>query len=178
MKQEAYENPQEILYTDPSYKNGIIIQIDENNEEVFKVTMPGLIYRTFKIEGFYQENTDNYLIESLQRINGTKLNGNLIKTSDIKYELNKAKKYFNKIEIKTNRICLHDELSESDIEDIILVGENDLSYSFCYKKAGKEAPQSFNSGYSSIMINLPKGNYEIYIKINDIYYDTETIVTF
>lgn len=73
MKQEAYEKPSEILYTDPAYKNGVIVEINDKDEEIFKATMPGLIYRTFNIKSLYQDETKNYTVESFKRINGQEM---------------------------------------------------------------------------------------------------------
>ncbi len=178
MKKEAYENPEEILYTDPAFKNGVVVEINEKNEEIFKLTMPGLIYRTFRIQEFYQKSTNNYQIENLKRINGCQVKGNIIKTSEIKKNLKTAGKYLNKFEIKTNRISIDNDLQKQDIAEILFVGQKEDTYTYVYKEVGKEAPQSFNSGYASIKVNLPEGKYHVYVKINDKYYNTETIVIF
>ena len=178
MKREAYANPEEVLYTDPSYKHGVILQINQKDESIFKVTMPGLIYRTFLIKGFYQDKTKNYQVEEFKRFNGTNVNGQEIQTAEIKKELQGAKKFLSKIEIKTNRVYIQEQLSEQDIVNILLIGEDNKSYVYTYKQAGKEAPKSFNSGYSSIKVNAPEGKYHIYININGAYYDTEKIVEF
>lgn len=178
MKKEAYDNIEEVIYTDPNYKNGVIVQIDKNNNELFKATMPGLIYRTFKIESFYKTHTNNYEVEELQRINGTEPNGKLIETSTIKDNLKKAEEYFDKVQIKTNRVNINSDLELTDRADILFVGKENTSYLYSYKQTNQETPQSFNSGYSSIKVNIPSGDYQIYVIINDIYYNTNTTVTF
>lgn len=178
MKKEAYENPSEVLYTDPNYKNGVILQIDANDDILFRISMPGLIYRTFKIEGLYKEETKNFEVKELSRINGTNVNGNVIETSSISNELKKSKEYQNKIKITTNRVYINDELSNNDVADILFVGENNLTYIYSYKKADEGAPKSFNSGFASIQVNIPEGNYDIYVKINDTYYNTNLNVKF
>ncbi len=178
MKREAYENPSEILYTDPNYKNGVIIQIDKNSNVLFKASMPGLIYRTFKIDGLYDNKTKNFETINFKRINGSNINGDIIETSSISKQLKKAEEYKNKIEITTNRVYINNELLDNDIADILFVGANNITYKYSYKKAGKKAPKSFNSGFASIQVNIPEGNYDIFIKINDTYYNTNLNVKF
>lgn len=178
MKKEAYENPKGILYTDPNYKNGVIVQIDKNDQITFKATMPGLIYRTFKIDGIYKENTTNYKIEKFSRINGTTVNGEKIETSEVAKELKTASEYFNKFELITNRASIYDDFEITDTVDIIFAGEDKSIYKYSYKQANKEGPKSFNSGFSSIPVNIPEGKYAVYIKKNNNYYDIKKVIEF
>ena len=156
MKKDAYERPEEILYTDPEYKNGVILEIDENETQLFKATMPGLIYRTFKIDGLYKPETNNYKIDTFLRINGTEVNGEKIETSSIKEDLKKAEEYTDKIEIITNRVSINKKLLNEDKADILFVGEDNITYIYNYKEIGKEPPKSFNSGRSSKKVSLPE----------------------
>lgn len=177
MKEEAYKKANQVIYTDPAYKNGVVIQLDENDEEIFKITMPGLIYRTFKINSFYNDKISNYEILEFERINGTKIGGKTLKTRKISNKLKKAKKFAGKVNIKTNRAYIDYEFKKKDAVELVLANNN-KSIIYTYKKENKEAPSSFNSGMASKMINMPTGRYRVFIRINDIYYDTEKIVEF
>ncbi len=178
MKKEAYENPEGILYTDPNYKNGVIVQIDKNNQIQFKATIPGLIYRTFKIDKIYKKNSNNYKLEPFHRINGTAFKGQTIKTSKIAKNLAKASKYQNKFELITNRASIYDNFESGDVVDILFVGEKEVTYVYSYKQANKEAPKSFNSGLASIQTDLPLGKYAVYIKKNNHFYDVTKVIEF
>lgn len=178
MTKEAYDEPENVMYTDPSYKNGVIIQLNNNDEVIFKAKMPGLIYRTFKIENFYNGKTKNYELSNFQRINGTKINGKKVKTNTILKEINKAKKFHNKVEVKTNRLQINTEYSTEDSVDIYMIGDKGYSFIYPYKHENKQGPKSFNSGYFSIKLNCKSGNYHIFVKENDKYYDTEINIKF
>lgn len=106
-----------------------------------------------------------------------KLIGEIIKTSDISKELKASKESQKKIEITTNRFYINEQFEKEDVVDIIFVAENN-SYIYKYKERDKEAPKSFNSGFASIQVNIPEGSYDIYIKINDTYYNTKLNVNF
>lgn len=178
MTEEAYQNPEEVLYTDPVYKNGIVREIDTSGNTVFEARMAGLIYRTYKLDSLYKLQTENYKITEFNRINGTETNAKIVEKDTIEKALKKAEKYNNKLEIITNRVYINDELQLTDSADVIFVGENDKVYVYSYKEAGKEGPKSFNSGYVSKKMNVPTGKYEAYIKINEDYYDTDLIIEF
>jgi len=178
MTEDAYENPSEIQYTDPVYKNGIVREIDKNNKVVFEARMPGLIYRSYKINSLYDSKISNFEVQEFERINGTELNGQVVDIKSISNDLKNAKKYSNKIEINTNRFYINEVLEINDSVDVIFKGENNLAYIYSYKESGKEEPKSFNSGFASKKINVPEGNYEVYLKINDTYYDSNLIIEF
>lgn len=107
------------------------------------------------------------------------LSGESIKTSNIEKYLKTAKEYKNEITITTNRVYINNDLSEQDRAEILFVENNtDNTYIYNYKEANKEAPKSFNSGFMSKKMNLPIGDYRVYVKINDEYYDANLIVRF
>ena len=108
-----------------------------------------------------------------------KQHGEKVNTDSIKQKIKHAEEYKNKIEITTNRVYINNELQQADEANIIFVGQNDnISYINSYKKAGEQAPKSFNSGLASKRISLPTGKYEVYVEINKKYYDTKLIVEF
>lgn len=173
MKDEAYENANNIMYTDAKYKNGVVTVVNNKDEEIFKVTMPSLIYRTFLVESLYDKNISNYSISKFNRINGSVVNGQKVD----KYKLNKFKFKKFDMDIITNRFILNDKFDIEDEVSIIFDGQND-TYEFIYKQKNSEGPQTFNSGYSSILVNLSNDIYDVYIKVNDDIYYTKTSYDF
>ena len=113
MKEEAYKNPNQVIYTDPAHKNGVVLELDQNDNVLFRLSMPGLIYRTFQIDGFYQAKTENYVISNFNRINSTTNNGQLVNINKIK--LTNAPDYNNEISIINNRITLKQEFNKTDL---------------------------------------------------------------
>ncbi len=175
MKKDAYNNPENIIYTDPIYKEGIVIKLDKNDNVLFKATMPGLIYRTFQIDGFYNKKISNYEIIPFERINSTKVNGNVTNTNNIKLLI--SSKFKDKIDIYTNRIYLHKNFKlEDKVELLFVQGNKTITYT--YKEKNKEAPKSFNSGLASLKVNLKSGKYKLYININDKIYNPNLIIEF
>ena len=175
MKKEAYDNPKDVIYTDPTYKNGIVMKIDKNDNLLFKATMPGLIYRTFQIDGFYKNTTLNYETIPLQRINSTVVDGQIVDTN--KFNLLFAPSFEEKIDFYTNRIYLHKDFDLEDSVKLLFV-QDDKTIIYNYKEKNKEAPKSFNSGLSSLKVNLSKGKYKLYIDINNKIYNSNLIIEF
>lgn len=142
--QDAYENPSGVSINDTDYLNGIVVELDENNNILFKAKTKGLIYRVYKTT-LYENETKNFEVSEYQKIDGTKFNGQEIKTSEIKNDLKKAKKYDYDFEVEINRMMVSQPLTENDELNIIFVGRDESSYIFDYKKAGENVRESFNS---------------------------------
>lgn len=175
MKQDAYKKANEILYTDPVYKNGVVMEIDENDNVLFEATIPGLIYRTFKIDSLYT-TTSNYEIKSYERIIGYKNNGEEIEVKEAKKLVKNAKKYEGEFKASNNRISISDELNKDDEVKVLFIG--DKAYNYIYKNKTDIVPKAFNSGIVTRQMNVPTGKYHVYININGTYYDTEKVVEF
>lgn len=142
--QEAYENPEGISIDDTDYLNGVVVELDENNNVLFRATTTGLIYRVYKTK-LYEENTDNYKVSEYKKIDGTEFNGEEIQTSTIESELINAEKYDYEFEVQINRMMLTLPIVEEDSVDVIFVGEDGKSYIYNYKETGEEVKEAFNS---------------------------------
>ena len=53
ISQDAYKNINNITINDEKYLNGVIEEIDKNDNVVFRATSPDLIYRTYKISSLF-----------------------------------------------------------------------------------------------------------------------------
>lgn len=172
--ENARQNPEGKSIEDTEYLNGVIVELDKDNNILFRAKMTGLIYRVYKTS-FYREITENYSVENYKRINGLDVTGEEINTSAIKKEIKNAEDYKEELEIQINRITLSLNANIEDNVDVIFVGENEKSYICNYKESGKEAKKAFNSGKYGKLFSIPEGKYEVYIRINNLYYDTNII---
>ena len=180
--QDAYENPEGISISDTEYLNGVLVELDENKEVLFRGTTKGLIFRAFKMR-FYgdEEGTvpeiKNFSVEDYEKINGTEFSGKMEKSSDIQDSLNDAEPLDGSFEVLINRAMLETKMTKEDAVDILFVQGED-TYVYPYKEAGKEEYHGFNSDMYGIPVPLPDGEYDAYIRINDKYYDTGATIVF
>lgn len=147
-----------------------IIDIDTNDNTVFSATTPYGIYRAYKHK-IYEEKTKNYLDLDFQLINNNQ-NSNLekIKTNTIFDSLSNAianPYYFN---VTTNTLSINVIFDRTEVVDVYFVSEDNYTYLMHYKKSGESVPSVIN-------LNL-SGNYAVYLKINDVVYDTGKILSF
>jgi len=179
IKQEAYENPSKISIEDTDYLNGVIVEVDENKEVVFKATMSGLIYRTYKVE-LYEDRIQNYKVENYQKIVGANegYQAKEIETKEIAKKLKKAKKYTYDFDVQVNRIMLTMPMEKEDTVDVVFVKDEERSYVYTYKAEGEELRKAFNSQKYGKMISIPEGRYAVYIGVNGVYYNTKIIEIF
>ena len=173
---DAYEDPENITINDTNYLNGIVVELDENNNVLFKGTTKGLIYRVYKIN-LYGEKTNNYNIDSYKKIDGTKYNGQMIRTSKIKNKLSFAKKYDGEFNVLINRMMINMKMDKKDEIKAVFVGEKGLSHVYTYKKKNT-MPRIFNTDMYGPVINIPKGKYKVYVIKNNDYLDTNIQMNF
>lgn len=174
--QDAYKNPRNITINDTNYLNGVIVELDENNNVLFRGTTKGLLYRVYKMK-FYKDNTPNYKTEKYVKIDGTRFNGKAIKTKTIRNRLVKAKEFDGEFDVLINRIVINTKMKEEDEIKVLFVGEKGDSYLYTYKEKGI-MPRKFNTDMAGALIHIKKGDYKPYVIINDIYYDTNTKMIF
>lgn len=169
--QDAYKNVDSVTINDEKYLNGVIEEIDENDNVLFRATTPDLIYRTYKIPGLYEKKIDNYEVESYTRISDLKVESKEISTFKIKKKLKSSKKFDGNIETYINRIIVINDFSKEDIVDIYLVSKDNKTYIYNYKEKGKQAR-------NSVRVSQVEGEYAVYIKVNDSMFDTGKIINF
>lgn len=162
MKENAYTD-KNVSINDTNYLNGVIVQLDENDNILFKATTPDLVYRTYKVN-LYEKTTKNFNVESYQKISKLK-EDKQIKTKTIKNKLDKASSFDGKVEAYINRITLNKEFKKKDKVNIYLVSSNNKTYKYKYKK-------------TSIKTSITKGKYAVYVEVNDKMYDTKKVINF
>ena len=160
INKESYKNPKDITINDEKYLNGVVEEIDENDNLLFRATSPDLIYRTYKIPTLYQEKTASYNVSAYNKISNLKVNNKEIYTLTIKKNLKNAKEFNGEVESYINRIILTSDFSDKDVVDIYLVSDKYKTYIYNYKEKNKKEN-------NSIRVSQDNGNYAVYIKIND-----------
>ena len=119
----------------------------------------------------YEEKTKNYLDLEFQLINNNQ-NSNLkkIKTNTIFDSLSKAIDNPYNFQLTENTVSINVIFDRSEVVDIYLVSEDTHTYLMHYKKENESMDSVIN-------LNL-EGNYAVYLKINDVMYDTRKILSF
>ena len=176
IKEEAYKNPDNISIEDTEYLNGVVIELDSENNVLFRASMDGLIYRVSKIR-LYEEITANYKIIPYELIEQIPNNVQKISTKKIKKELKNAEEYKYDFDVQIDRVMITYPITKEDKVDVIFVQENE-SYIFEYKEKGEEVKKDFNSQKYGKLISIPKGEYAVYVCINGEYFDTNIVERF
>ncbi len=168
---EAYDNIDNVSINDEKYLNAVIEEIDENDNVIFRATSLDLIYRTYKIFSFYESKTNNFEVYNYNRVSDLRVNGRDVLTFNIRKDLKSSNKFNGNVDVYINRVVLVDDFLIDDVVDIFLVSEKDKTYIYNYKKRGDLEKQS-------IRISQDSGMYAIYVRINDVMYDTGKVVNF
>lgn len=171
ISQEAYKNVNNITINDEKYLNGVIEEIDKNDNIVFRATSPDLIYRTYKIFSLYKDITDNYEVQDYKRISNLEIENEEVLTLSLGNEFGNAKKYNGNVETYINRIILTDNFLESDEVNVYLVSKNYKTYIYNYKEKNKKES-------NSIRVSQDNGIYSLYVKVNDVMYDTQKVINY
>lgn len=147
-----------------------IVELDENDKVLFNATIEEGVYRAYK-HSFYESITSHYKLVDYQLVdNNPSTNLETVRTRNIFSDLNEAISNPFEFELTKNSVSLNVMFDNSETVDIYFVSEEENSYIFHYKKA--------NEAVSS-KINLKlDGNYAVYLKINDQFYDTEKVLSF
>ncbi|MCI8575848.1 MAG: aryl-sulfate sulfotransferase [Bacilli bacterium] len=147
-----------------------VLELNENDEVIFNATIEEGVYRAFK-HSMYQERTSHYQICEYQLVdNNSKTQLDVIRTRSIFDDLNHAISNPFEFELTKNSIYLNVMFDNSEVVDIYLVSEKDNSYIFHYKKENEAVSSKIN-------LHLD-GNYAVYLKINDDFYNTGKILSF
>ena len=147
-----------------------IVELNQNDEVVFQATIEEGVYRAFK-HSLYEEYTKHYQVSNYQLIDNnpsTKLDK--IRTSSIFDKLDQAISNPFEFELTKNSVYLNVMFDNSETVDIYFVSEEENSYLFHYKKENEAVSSKIN-------LHLD-GNYAIYLKINDDFYNTGKILSF
>lgn len=155
--------------TDNSYAK--IIEFNENDEVVFDAKIADGKYRIFK-HSLYAKNMDNFNYEDANFYITVPLsNIEKIYTKSIENELGSAILFENKISYTKFSIDTDYIFEEYDDVYILLVGKNGKSYKVSYKEEQNNVIKSLN-------IDLKKGEYALYLIINNVYFKTNIKVIY
>lgn len=174
ISKDSYD--ENISINDTNYLNGIVIELDSNDKVLFKAKTKGLIYRTYKVN-LYNENTENFKVLKYNKIDGNTFNGEIIETKKIKSNLNNSKLYEYNFDVQVNRVMIDIPIKKEDNVDILFV-QKENTYISNYKKKDEEVYNGFNSNKYGVKMHLDDGEYKVYIKVNDTYYDTKVNIIF
>ena len=154
--------------TDNTYAK--IFEINEDDEIIFEATIEDGKYRIFK-HSLYLDTIDDFDYSSCNFYNTMSIsNIETIKTKSIEDKLNKAYLFENNITFTKYSLDTDFIFDTYDSVEILLV-DNNNSYKLKYKEENKNVIKNLN-------IDLKKGEYALYLIINDIYFKTNVKVVY
>ena len=154
--------------TDNTYAK--IFEINEEDEIIFEATIEDGKYRIFK-HSLYLDIIDDFDYSSSNFYNTMSIsNIETIKTKSIEDKLNKAYLFENNITFTKYSLDTDFIFDTYDSVEILLVDKKN-SYKVKYKEENKKVIKNLN-------IDLKKGEYALYLIINDIYFKTNVKVVY
>lgn len=154
--------------TDNTYAK--IFEINEEDKIIFEATIEDGKYRIFK-HSLYLDIIDDFDYSSSNFYNTflpSKVE--IIRTKSIEDKLNKAYLFENNITFTKYSLDTDFIFDTYDSVEILLV-DNNNSYKVKYKEENKKVIKNLN-------IDLKKGEYALYLIINDIYFKTNVKVVY
>lgn len=145
-----------------------VYEIDSNNKVISNIKYSSSIYNVFN-NTFYNENTNNYQLGYNKIIKSNNLNK--YKTVINTNKLNNSIKNNKSLIINADTLDINIPFETSDCVKLLLVSKYYNDYEFIVK----EKNSSKKNDPSNIIAEL-KGNYAVYILINNTYYDTNTVL--
>ena len=147
-----------------------VVELDANDRVLFNATIEEGVYRAYK-HSLYEDRTNHYEITDYKLVdNNPSTSLETVRTRNIFEQLDNAITNPFEFELTKNSVSLNVMFDNSESVDIYFVSEEENSYVFHYKKE--------NEAVSS-KINLKlDGNYAVYLKINDQFYDTGKVLSF
>ena len=157
------------IYDDFGSTYSRLVDLDENNNIVFRAKLPINIYRIFKHK-FYNDIINNFNVEGSKIIN-TNPATDLEKINSISLK-DKIDNAFDELyDINFENDTINIDSSFDILEDVKIVFAGDIvSYIYNYKPANQLANDKINLKI--------KGKYKVYLVINGKYYKTSTEVNF
>lgn len=159
---EAEQSPDNIYST--------IIEVDRDNNIIFSATSEEGKYRAFK-HSLYNEITANTDVSMLRTFN-TIESDELIVSNHKEYNLDDASEWIYSLEFTENTFNTNYGIMENDSIDLYFVNKTGKIYIMNYKnKNVSQLNRIFN-------IDLPNGDYALYINLNGVIYKTNHIYKF
>lgn len=157
------------IYDDYGNTYSRIVELDENNNIVFRAKLPINIYRMFKHK-IYDDMTNNYVVENSKVINTNPVTElKKVSTLSLKSNIDNALEPLYNIFFENDMIEMDTDFDLLEEVKIAFVGDS-VSYIYDYKLANQVANDKVN-----LKIN---GKYKIYLIINGKYYKTTTEIKF
>ena len=179
VKKEAYDNPKTAEITDNNYTNGLMLELDEDDNVMWRATFPGVMHKVYRSR-FYGSGEDalaNYEVTEYALIDGQdekEHSGKEIDPAQIEDELLKADSFDSvkgSFELCINRAVVDYDFNEEDASEILFINEDGTARIFTYKEKGKTLP-IINSGRYGIRVAGLEGRNKVYVSVNDKWYDT------
>lgn len=168
-KESAFNNNLNIYdYYGNTYSR--VVELDESDKIVFNATIDQSIYRAYK-NSFYEDTTESYKIEDYSLISNIEYNKlEKVETSTLYEKLDNALPSIYEFSITKKSLEINAIFDDLEEVEIIFVGEKKTSYILNYKNKNE-------SPITKIHLDL-NGKYAIYLKVNELVYDTGRILNF
>ena len=173
---DDYRNDPEGLLSvsekNPDHIFASIIELDENNNVIFKATSEEGKYRAFK-HTLYNPVTNNTNVKELN-IYDTVKEDNIRIDNTNNINLNDAIEWINTFDITQHTFTTDYEIQDED--DIEIYYINEVGKMFILKYKDKNNKTGFNKRIFNA--KLGAGKYIVFIKINDVLYNTNRIIIY
>lgn len=146
-----------------------IIELDKDGKVVFEATCEEGKYRAF-IHNLYLDNTKNVEIDSFNTID-TVSKSKLETTSVRNLDLDSSLEWINSLEFTKHTFQTNYKIGEKDEVKFHFLNNHGKVYTYIYKEKDGDINHIFN-------LDLDKGNYRMFISINDQLYDTKKVYSF
>lgn len=146
-----------------------IIELDKDGKVVFEATCEEGKYRAF-MHNLYLDNTKNVEIDSFNTID-TVSKSKLETTSVRNLDLDSSLEWINSLEFTKHTFQTNYKIGEKDEVKFHFLNNHGKVYTYIYKEKDGDNNHIFN-------LDLDKGNYRMFISINDQLYDTKKVYSF
>lgn len=146
-----------------------IIELDKDGKVVFEATCEEGKYRAF-MHNLYLDNTKNVEIDSFNTID-TVSKSKLETTSVRNLDLDSSLEWINSLEFTKHTFQTNYKIGEKDEVKFHFLNNHGKVYTYIYKAKDGDINHIFN-------LDLDKGNYRMFISINDQLYDTKKVYSF
>lgn len=148
----------------------LIIELDENDNVIFKAKSEEGKYRAFNHD-LYNKETKNVSVKELNIIDTVKKD-KISETSIKKLNVSESMEWINTFEFTKHTFTTDYKIKENDEVKLYFLNSKGKIFTFTYKnKDNNKINRVFN-------VDLKSGNYRVYISINDNLYDTKKVYSF
>lgn len=141
-----------------------ILELDENDNILFEATTEEGKYRVFKHSIYTTNNIDVSYFKYFNNEDTSEIKS--IETSDLIPLLNDSISFDYDLNFTRNTLETNYQFESDDNITLVFLSKDYYSYEYSYKE---NTPMN---------IDLIEGEYALYIKINDVYYDTNKIINY